>query len=346
MAADTLWQTITAELTREISRRRFKPGERFYTLKELSARFRISEITCRRVMHELENRTLIERIQGKGTFVRRTAIGRDLKLLLHPQLAQSGFSHLYLVQELLQGMHAAARAAECRVQMVSTEHFADHVQAGDLVVTLWHSRHAEALRIAVEHGAHVACTHAPEPVPEINTVRPDFAAGTAIATRHLLAKGHQRIAYVTGAVSNLWFTARFDGYYRTLREAGLPFDLALVRETLAEDGSDVAPAIADLLALPDPPTAVVCANDARALAVMRVCRERDVRIPGDLAVVGFDNTHDSALATPGLTTIDQFWQRQGSEAVALLLRLAENDAGPRQNEDLVLTPELVLRAST
>jgi DNA-binding LacI/PurR family transcriptional regulator len=340
-----LWKQITATLVDQLAQGRFKPGDRFYTLKELGKEYRVSDITGRRIMEELSALNLIDCIQGKGTFVRRTVIGRTIKLLLHTSLSQAGYSHLYLVQEILRGIQDAAQLAGCQALMVSTEHFADHVQEHDLVATLWHSRHADAMRLAVERGARIACTHAPEPVVGVHTVRPDFAAGTALATQHLLDLGHRRIALVTGPISNVWFSARFDGYYRTLKAAGIPCDLDLVCETAIENGCDIAPAFEALRSGSTPPTAVVCANDGRALAFMRLCREHGVRIPQDLAIVGFDNMHDGALVTPALTTVDQFWRRQGSEAVALLLRQGELAPGGAI-EDIVLQPQLVKRDTT
>jgi DNA-binding LacI/PurR family transcriptional regulator len=340
MPATALWKKVTDTLAAQFAERRFAPGERFYTLKELSRRFQVSEITGRRVMDELRDRHLIECIHGRGTFVRQTAVERIVKLLLHPILGEAGYSHQYLVQEVLRGMQLAAGAANCQLHLVSTDHFADHVQAGDLVASIWHSRHMEALQLAVDRGARVVCAHAPQPMPGIGTVRPDFAEGIAQATRHLVARRHRRIAYLTGAVGHVWFSGRFDGYFHALRQAGLPLDLALVQETASEHGSDVAPALAALLAVPDPPTAVVCANDGRALALMRAARERGLRLPDDLAVVGFDNIHDGAWSSPALTTVDQFWARQGEQAIGLLLR--PQDGAP---EDILIAPRLVLRAS-
>lgn len=339
-----LWKHVTSELERELVSGRYPVGGRFHSLKELSERYGISGITGRRVLDELRAKKLIDSFRGKGTFVRRGAVAGAVKVLLHPVLAQSGYSHQYVVQEVLQGAQAAARESGCAMRLVSTDHFASHVQPDDLVLTLWHSRHAEAVGIAVARGARVVCAHAPEPVAGASTVGPDFAAGIALAVRHLLERGHRRIAYLTGPTSSVWFAARFDGYYRTLRKAGIACDLALVREGSAEDGGDVQPMLDGLLKLTDPPTAVICANDGRALAVLGACRERGIRVPADLAVVGFDNTHDGALVAPALTSVDQFWQRQGAEAVALLLRQAE--APMRGVEDLVIAPALVVRASS
>ena len=83
-----------------------------------------------------------------------------------------------------------------------------------------------------------------------------------------------------------------------------------------------APA-AELLSLPDRPTAIFAANDLSALGIIDVARQMDIEVPRDLSVVGFDDIPDSAQSTPPLTTVQQPLQRMGAEAVRLLLALLD-----------------------
>ncbi len=127
------------------------------------------------------------------------------------------------------------------------------------------------------------------------------AAHTAV--RHLLDLGRRRIAVIGQHPTRGTAVQRLAGYRRALAEAGLPQRPELVASALRYHHSDGARAMAELLALPEPPDAVFCFNDMLALGAIRAAVERGRTVPGDLAVVGFDNTEHSAYSLPSLTTV-------------------------------------------
>lgn len=177
-------------------------------------------------------------------------------------------------------------------------------------------------------------------------VRIDDEDGARTAVRHLLDLGHRRIALISGrADERMHFTAPLDrrvGYSRALREAGLPVrpELDVVGHWGMDEG---AAAMAELLALPDPPTAVFAETDEMALGALRTLRRCGVRVPGDVSVVGFDDHEMAALLE--LTTIAQPVREQGSLAATLMLDGLERppDRSPPQ---LSLPTRLVVRGTT
>ena len=152
---------------------------------------------------------------------------------------------------------------------------------------------------------------------------------TARLVEHLIFKGHTRIAMAIGIPGLSTTDERVRGYRMALEQGGLGFDPALV----AEGGSqrDVArDAMHALLDLPDPPTAVVSGNNFMTIGLLRAISERGLKVPDDIALVGFDDFEWADLFAPRLTVIRQPTTELGSRAVELLLsRLADPERPPR-----------------
>lgn len=167
--------------------------------------------------------------------------------------------------------------------------------------------------------------------------------GGLVATEHLLALGHRRIAVITGPAYFHCSLARLDGYRSALERAGTPVDPDLIRygDFSAEGGLSRA---AELLALPDPPTAVFAGSDEQAFGVYEAARRRGLRIPEDLSVVGFDGLPVACWAFPALTTVWQPLADMGFAAARMLGQLIE-DRPPHPNR-VELSTELIVRAST
>src|ERR1039458_2571505 len=102
-------------------------------------------------------------------------------------------------------------------------------------------------------------------------------------------------------------------------------------------------AVTRLLALPDPPTAVFCFNDMQALGALRAARERGLKVPSDLSVVGLDDLYLSSYTDPPLTTVQQPKQEMGRLAAQMLLELL---SGKNPDSRITMTGKLVVREST
>ena len=181
------------------------------------------------------------------------------------------------------------------------------------------------------------------PSPEVATVGATNWAGGLAATRHLLALGHQRIGVIGGPAAMLCSRARISGYTAALASAGVEVDPELIRHGRFhhEGGHQAA---LQLLALPEPPTAIFAGSDEQAFGVAEAARITGRRIPEDLSVVGFDDLPISRWFSPPLTTVRQPLAEMGRTAAAMLeAMIEEREPHGRQVE---LATELVVRSST
>ncbi|MFI7632054.1 LacI family DNA-binding transcriptional regulator [Microbispora rosea] len=182
-----------------------------------------------------------------------------------------------------------------------------------------------------------------EPLHETPSVGATNWSGGMAATRHLLDLGHRRIAMLSGPTQWPCCRARLDGYRAAMDAAGVPVDSELVRvSTLYVEGGlrDGA----ELLRLPDPPTAVFCANDLQALGVYEAARRAGARIPEDLSVVGFDDLSFTQWAGPPITTVRQPLVQMGAAAARMVLALAQGERLEQHRVELATA--LVVREST
>jgi LacI family transcriptional regulator len=173
---------------------------------------------------------------------------------------------------------------------------------------------------------------APIVVVDPNNEFPDYPAiiathweGACEAMQYLIGLGHRRIGFITGRHELVSSARRLQAYRDSLTAAGIPIDEALI-ETGDYTSETAAACTHRLLALDTPPTAIFAANDQMAMGVYRVAREKGIRIPEDLSVVGFDNLRESALLTPPLTTVDQFLFNMGHIAVEMLMKLINGES--------------------
>jgi DNA-binding LacI/PurR family transcriptional regulator len=175
------------------------------------------------------------------------------------------------------------------------------------------------------------------------SVRVDDRHGGCLATAHLIDLGHRCIAHVAGLAGHSPSAERLDGYLAALAEAGLPFDPALV---IPGDGRFLGgeAALAALHDLTPRPTAVFCYNDMTAIGLLRAARQAGLRIPDDLAVVGFDDIPIAAYVSPALTTVAQPKFELGQRAMAMAMALIGGETGAVS--DLILPGRLVIREST
>jgi len=163
-------------------------------------------------------------------------------------------------------------------------------------------------------------------------------------TEHLISHGYQRIAHISGPPNVLISTTRLEGYRQALAEHGLPVEDELIVEGGFHEG-DGYRAMQQLLTLPPEkrPRAVVAVNDPAAFGAMKAIREAGLRIPDDVAIVGFSDDIRANLMEAPLTTIRQNAYEIGRRAARKLIDLIEEKSS--QVEEIIVPGELVIRRS-
>lgn len=177
---------------------------------------------------------------------------------------------------------------------------------------------------------------------DADLVRIDHEHGAYLATRHLLELGHRDIACIGGPTYTSVAQLRLAGFLRALKEAGVEVPQARILESDFTSTGGYR-AAATLLAQ-KPPSAIFAGNDMMGIGVLRAAAERNIRVPHELSVIGFDDIQMSRYVYPALTTVGQSILQLGEQAAELLLRRI---AAPQPStEQRIVTPNIVLREST
>jgi DNA-binding LacI/PurR family transcriptional regulator len=177
---------------------------------------------------------------------------------------------------------------------------------------------------------------------EVDLVHSNNREGMRQAVLHLLALGYPEVAIVTGPAGIDVAEERLGGYRDALRSAGRPVrEELIIHSDFRQEGGQAA--MARLLDLAQPPRAVVVANNLMTLGALEVSDERHVRIPEDLALVGFDDMPWATLIRPPLTAVAQSAEELGRVAAQLLLERLEDPS--RVVRQVVLPTRLMVRAS-
>jgi LacI family transcriptional regulator len=171
--------------------------------------------------------------------------------------------------------------------------------------------------------------------------------GGELAVTHLIAQGHKRIGFVGGPLSIKQVSERLAGARAAAQAAGLPGSAITVMETSGLNVAAGRRAAEDILATParKRPSAAFCANDLLALGVLQEMTRSHLDIPGDLAIVGYDDIDFASAAAVPLTSVRQPRAQLGQAAMELLLDEAALMDGHRHRQ-VVFEPELIVREST
>lgn len=266
----------------------------------------------------------------------RTLITRRTRMLgvLLPDLFGEFFS------ELIRGLDREAQARGYHLLLSSSHDHATEIQTALLSMQAL----VDGLIVmapAVE--ASVLNRLVPDDVPVmlLNSSQQDARSSLSIdnfggaheVVEHLINHGHQRIAFVRGPAGNHDAFERQRGYRAALTEAGLPLDADLEVPGDFTASAGYAAAL-QLMALPEPPTAIFAANDAAAIGAMSALRDSGVAVPEQVALVGFDNVSSTKYSIPPLTTVEVSLHELGSLAVARLIETLEGGVAADGGETL------------
>ena len=178
-------------------------------------------------------------------------------------------------------------------------------------------------------------------LPHVDVLANDNHLGATLAVRHLLDFGHSRIAHITGLPSTAG-NLRLQGYEDTMRAAGLGDRILVETGDMSEEGGYRA--AVRLLSRAERPTAIFAANDLSCVGALSAAAALGLRVPGELSLVGFDNSSLARLRALWLTSVDGTAYAMGQQAARMLLARIERPDTPGQTQ--LMPPRLEVRGSS
>jgi DNA-binding LacI/PurR family transcriptional regulator len=355
----TLWLQLKRQLMWLIASGQVQPGEKLPSVRQLANHLGINFQTVRVAYQKLEAEGLVAIRHGSGT------VALEFDPLRVAQRASGARTHTVgvLVPRLrnpfypafLQGVEDIARRSHMLLFICNTD---DDPPTGKAYLDLLVAKQVDGLilapcGLAFGHQENpTSLDQAASPVPIVYVDRPgetgyavllDSEGAGCAATRHLLQHGHRRIGLVTCFLDSPTIRQSFLGYTQALEEAGLGSDPDLVAVasvfTIAA-GYEAAQVLLDASVSP---TAIFSASDVLAFGVMQAIKERGLRIPEDIALVGYNDLDIASLAEPALTTVAAPMHELGATAMFMLHRLI---SGKRVEERQITLPtNLVIRGT-
>lgn len=357
--ADAMYAQLVTYFRDRILDGSFGAGTRLPPELEIAREHHISRGTVRQAFTILVNEGLLERTPGRGTFVREmppaaTAQGRSILKRVGLVLSQPV---LQLSMDILLGVQQAAKSRGYEVSLTYAEESREE-QARDIAwlkanevagIILFPVHNATAdddLRQLQNDSLPVVLIDRYIPDLNLDYVASDNLGGGYRATEHLIILGHSRIGFAYSDTTGLQTTSvrdRWLGYRKALQEYGLPYDNQLVFADLPLPLPASPNAYDDLVRLEGRPGAIFAVNDTVALGLLQAAQRQGVRVPEDLALVGFDDLSFAPYLTPPLTTVAQPRVEIGIRATNLLINRIEGQVGPYQH--IELPANLIVRAS-
>ncbi|MFE2546642.1 LacI family DNA-binding transcriptional regulator [Actinacidiphila glaucinigra] len=333
------------------------------TLRELARRSGVSTATVSRALNgraevSQSTRERIRRLAGELGYApnepARTLVRRrsdTIGLLWDTGHESRGLHHPFL-QGLLASVRTALSEAGYHLMLLTTagpqEPESTYVQAVrrhslEGVIAMGRPADDRALRALAASGIPCAGLDVALDGPRTVGVASDNTGGAEAAVAHLHSLGHRRIATVTGPPELTPAAERLAGFRAACARLGLavPQEYVAAGDFFLDSGRH---AVRRLLALPEPPTALFAAGDMMAIGALHAVADAGLSVPGDLAVVGFDDIDAATLVRPALTTVAQDDRALGTAAVAALCELL----GPEAVHPLpprVLPTRLVVRGT-
>ncbi len=342
-----LHRQLTSDMRNSILHGRLSAGARLPTDQELAVEYQLSRDIVRQALALLADEGLIERIQGRGTFVCQIPASltpvsaspvvqeqKQIGLLLSSSLRKWGES----LQDIMGGVEQAARLHGYTVSIYYAEEGKEQQAqdiarvtangiAGLIICPLTNVGDADAIRQLQAARFPLVFVDRYIPGLVVDYVGADNKSGGYRGTEHLIILGHRRIGFLYLEEEGLENTSsvkeRWQGYSEALHKYGVAYDPSLLHNDVNPGEGNVSPSIYEFLQRPDRPSAIFAVNDIVALDVMQAAHALGLRIPQDLALVGFDNERFASRLSPPLTTIAQPFFDIGLRAATLLLSRIE-----------------------
>ncbi len=352
-----LYRQIADDIKAKIASGRKKAGDQLGSQQELAREYGVSLITVKKALADLITEGVLFSRVGKGTYVaapkratidlaRHKTIGlvlRDLKspffsLIVHSVEEKASEKKYNL---LLSNSSDSLEKEESQIR-----HFRQIGVSGLIIASMSRIYRATNTirKLHHENFPYVFVSYMED--EDIFYVGTDHEYGAYLATKHLIKLGHNKIGYISGEEGNLLSELRKKGYLRALQQYGKPYEESFVFRSCSKGEEDDYQCGYEIgqrfLTLTQKPDAVFAYKDLAALGFQQAILDQGLKVPEDVAIVGFDDIERGQYAPVPLTTIHQPTAVIGAIAVETLIKRIE---GKEATTRTILKPKLVVRES-
>jgi DNA-binding LacI/PurR family transcriptional regulator len=339
-----LYKTVQETLSHAIKRGQFPPGSRLPSTKELSHQLGVSLVTTHRALQEMVAGGLLERVQGRGTFVmergERPAARLSVGVVFHREASLADLQH----GEVLEGIRRAAEERGVDLLITMFEQTRPDICRGLLLVRPSGQQY-ERIKAMTRGRVPLVTVGSPAPEPDVASINVDPLELARLAVQHLLQLGHRRVLLVDGGAQ--WFNG--GSHRHGFEQACDRLEIAPASRPIVEaEGWQLnmseRMAVSRLLSTSNRPTAVLAGSAYLAHNLYSVAATLGLRIPRDLSVVGVDDPPSAQHVAPPMTTLRRPLIQMGHAALSAIAEHLRNRDEPIRSQ--LLTPELRIRESS
>ena len=348
--ANPKYRQLKEILKEQINKGKLKPGDRIPPEEKIAERYGVSLGTVRQAMAELVNEGLIYKEQGKGTFIAEKKKKKTFSIgLLLTDIGNPFFS------QLARSIQEKAHLLEYSVIYYNTDdQLSREAESIDMLIKM----RADGLILVpvLKDGEEKLIQKLREndipfvyldrylnkPVSDYIII--DNLSGVRQAMEYLISLGHQRIGCISAQPYTWTAEQRVKAYKKIVREKVLATDASLVQISDLPDDKGGYDATNKLLSIKNRPTAIFATNDIIGIGAYKAARDKGIKIPQGLSLIGFDDIEASSHLEIPLTTVFQPIDKMGQMAVKVLAERSEKEDSENLQK-IVLEPKLVIRES-
>jgi len=333
----------------EIEKKRLKAGDGIPSENELSRKFNVSKNTVVKALNDLVKDGVLYRVQGKGTFVSQiskkatTNIGVLVYHVDNP--FYSGIVKSIDERAHSKGFHTLLgnTLGDKQIERTYIREFAGGNKIDGLILCPVTPPTDDFIMTLKQMGMPFVFLYPQTLVEDVNCINADDEKGAYEATMHLVRLGHRRIAFLgSNNLGNINVAGKENGYAKALKDAAIPFDIDIVfRLRLDEIKIQDYDAIIEKFSnMTDPPTATFAIGDVPAIDFLMAVKKKGLRVPEDMAIIGYDDIEMAARPDIQLTTVAQPIKSTGELAADMIIEALKGKSATKQ---LVLPQRLVIR---
>lgn len=338
---------VKTEIKSLILSGRIKTGEKIPSEHELAKKWNVNRWTVNKAINQLVNEGLLYRKKGDGTYVsglKRRVITKNIGVLVYH--IESPFC-----SSLVRGIEE--KASELGYNLILCNTFGKEEKIKDIINSFIVKNKVDGIICPPENINSSFSDFPVVVVPQVdkekfknfNYVITDDEDGSYKAIKYLIKLGHKKIGFLTPKNwSETALLHRWNGYKKAMKENNLDIDKKLIIETKGPDFKDGWVSIDKIIEKINLFTAIFCVNDSLAIGVLKGLREKGIKVPDDISIVGFDNIPLSSHPDIQLTTVEQPVYRIGEKAVEILIENIEGKC--KKPVHIILPTKLVIRKTT